>query len=141
MGENNVAIVLDYLDGLHHGDKGRMAQHLASDAVYWILPGTAFSGTHNKTDFLALVDNLLGAQSGPLELKIGNITAQDGRVAIVVNGRMPLKSGGTYDNVYHWLFTLREGKIVYVKEFFDTLAVWKAFGTPEQAAAAEAATA
>ena len=49
---------------------------------------------------------------------------------------MPLKSGGSYDNVYHWLFTFRDGKIVAVKEFCDAVAVSAAFGAPEARKAA-----
>ncbi len=60
-------------------------------------------------------------------------------MAAVVRGHMPLKKGGAYDNTHHWFFTFRDGQIIHVKEFFNTLAVWRSFGTPEQVAAAEAA--
>ena len=53
---------------------------------------------------------------------------------------MPLKSSGSYDQTYHWLFKFRDDKIVEILEYLDILAVWKAFGTPEQRAIAEAST-
>ncbi len=132
----NVAVLKRYLDALHHGDKDTMASMPAEDARYWILPGTTFSGTYDKPTFLTLVDKLVEAQAAPLDLQIDEITAQGDRVAIVVRGHMPLKAGGSYDNTYHWLFTFRDGLIVDVKEFFDTMAIRKAFGAPEEIAAA-----
>jgi ketosteroid isomerase-like protein len=74
-----------------------------------------------------LVDKLAEAQAEPIQLEYGEITAQDDRVSIVARGRTPLKIGGSYDNIYKWLFTFRDGKICNVKEFFDTLVVLKAF--------------
>jgi ketosteroid isomerase-like protein len=53
---------------------------------------------------------------------------------------MPLKSGGSYDQTYHWLFKFRDDKIVEILEYLDILAVWKAFGTPDQKAIAKDAT-
>jgi ketosteroid isomerase-like protein len=53
---------------------------------------------------------------------------------------MPLKSGATYDQGYHWLFKFRDDKVVQVLEYCDILAVWKAFGTADQKAIAKAAT-
>jgi hypothetical protein len=41
---------------------------------------------------------------------------------------------------HHWQFKFRDGKIVEVLEYLDTLAVWKAFGTPDQKVVAKAAT-
>jgi hypothetical protein len=38
------------------------------------------------------------------------------------------------------LFKFRDDKIVEILEYLDILAVWKAFGTPEQRAIAEAST-
>lgn len=128
--ESNVDILMRYLAALQQGDAATMATLLADDASYWILPGTTFSGNFDKPSFLKLVDKLVDAQAAPLRLSYDQITAQDDRVAILVRGHMPLKSGGSYDNTYHWLFTFRDGKIVDVKEFFDTMAVQKAFGTP-----------
>jgi ketosteroid isomerase-like protein len=53
---------------------------------------------------------------------------------------MPLKSGGNYEQTYHWLFKFRDDKIVEILEYLDILSVWTAFGTPEQRAIAKAAT-
>ena len=126
----NVAILERYFTALERGDTATVAALLSDDAHYWILPETAVSGTHDKASYLRLFDKLLEVQSEPLTFQFDEITAQGDRVAIVVRGHMPLKTGGSYDNVYHWLFTFSDGKIVAVKEFGDAMAVGKAFGPP-----------
>lgn len=68
-----------------------------------------------------------------------NITAQDDRVS-VVDGTMPLKAGGSYDQTYLWLFTILDDKIVEILEYLDILQVWKAFGTSDQKTVAKGTT-
>jgi uncharacterized protein len=136
----NVELLKEYLDALQASDGEKMASMLAPDLQYWVSPGSAFSGTHDKASLLSLLPAIFGAQAGPAKLTYREITAQDDRVSVVADGMMPLKSGGSYDQTYHWLFKFRDDKIFEVLEYVDILAVWKAFGTPEQKAIAKAAT-
>jgi uncharacterized protein len=136
----NVQLLKEYHAALQASDGEKMASMLAPDLQYWISPGSAFSGTHDKASILALLPSIFEAQSGPTKLTYRELTAQDDRVALVADGTMPLKSGGSYDQTYHWLFKFRDDKIVKILEYLDILAVWKAFGTPDQKAMAIAAT-
>lgn len=136
----NVQLLKDYLDALQASDGETMASMLAPELQYWVSPGSAFSGTHDKAAILALLPSIFDAQAGPTKLTYREITAQDDRVSVVADGKMPLKSGGSYDQTYHWLFKFRDDKIVEILEYIDILAVWKAFGTPDQKAIAKAAT-
>jgi ketosteroid isomerase-like protein len=137
---HNVQLLRGYHAALQASDGEGMASMLAPDLQYWISPGSAFSGTHTKASVLALLPAIFDAQSGPTRLTYREITAQEDRVSVVADGTMPLKSGGTYDQTYHWLFRFRDDKIVEILEYLDVLAVWKAFGTPEQQAMAYAST-
>ena len=136
----NVELLKEYLGALQASDGEKMAGMLHSDLQYWVSPGSAFSGTHDKASLLALLPAIFDAQAGPTKLTFREITAQDDRVSVVADATMPLKSGGSYDQSYHWLFKFRDEKVVEVLEFVDILAVWKAFGTPDQKAIAKAAT-
>jgi ketosteroid isomerase-like protein len=136
----NVELLKEYHDALQASDGEKMASMLASDLHYWISPGSDFSGDHDKASILALLPAIFDAQAGPTKLTYREITAQDDRVALVADSTMPLKSGGSYDQTYHWLFKFRDDKIVEILEYLDILAVWKAFGTPDQKAIAKAAT-
>jgi uncharacterized protein len=136
----NVALLKKYLGALQASDGAKMASMLAPDLRYWVSPGSAFSGNHDRASLLALLPAIFGAQAGPTKLTYREITAQDDRVSVVADGTMPLKAGGTYDQTYHWLFKFRDDQITLVLEYVDILAVWRAFGTPEQRAMAKAAT-
>jgi ketosteroid isomerase-like protein len=136
----NVELLKEYLGAIQASDGEKMASMLASDLQYWVSPGSDFSGTHNKESILKLLPLIFGAQSGPTRLNIREITAQDDRVSVVADGTMPLKSGGNYNQTYHWLFKFRGDKIIVILEYVDILEVWKAFGTPEQKAMAIAST-
>jgi ketosteroid isomerase-like protein len=136
----NVALLKEYLGALQASDGEKMASMLHPDLQYWVSPGSAFSGNHDKPSLLALLPAIFDAQSGPTVLTYRDITAQDDRVSVVADGTMPLKSGGSYDQTYHWLFKFRDDKIVAILEYIDILEVWKSFGTDEQKAMATAAT-
>ena len=137
---DNVQLLKEYLGALQASDGEKMASMLAFDLQYWVSPGSAFSGSHDKASILALLPAIFDAQAGPSKLTYHEITAQDDRVSVVADGTMPLKAGGSYDQTYHWLFKFRDDKIVQILEYIDILAVWKAFGTPEQKAIAKAST-
>lgn len=137
---HNVQLLKEYLAALQASDGEKMASMLHPDLQYWVTPGSAFSGNHDKSALLALLPAIFGAQAGPSKLTYREITAQDNRVSLVADGTMPLKSGGSYDQTYHWLFKFRDDQIVEVLEYCDILAVWKTFGTPDQIAIAKAAT-
>ena len=136
----NVQLLKEYLGALQASDGERMASMLHPELQYWVAPGSAFSGTHDKASLLTLLPPIFDAAAGPTKLTYREITAQDDRVSVVADGTMPLKTGGSYDQTYHWLFKFRDDKIVEVLEYVDILAVWKAFGTPDQKAMAKAST-
>ena len=136
----NVRLLKEYLGALQASDGEKMASMLSPDLNYWVSPGSDFSGNHDKASLLALLPAIFDAQAGPTVLTYREITAQDDRVSVVADGTMPLKSGGSYDQTYHWLFKFRDDKILEILEYIDILAVWKTFGTPDQKAIAKAAT-
>jgi ketosteroid isomerase-like protein len=56
------------------------------------------------------------------------MVAEGNKVAAEVRSYADLTDGRTYENQYHMLFTLRQGKIVEVKEYADTLLIAHMFG-------------
>ena len=137
---HNVQLLKEYLGALQAGDGETMASMLAPDLQYWVSPGSAFSGNHDKASLLSLLPAIFDARDGPSKLTYRYITAEDDRASLVADGHMPLKAGASYDQTYHWLFRFRGNQIVEVLEYVDILAVWKTFGTPDQKAIAEAST-
>ncbi len=48
----------------------------------------------------------------PSVITVQGVTAEGDRVAIEAEGRAELKNGRIYANRYHYLFVLRDGKIL-----------------------------
>ena len=48
------------------------------------------------------------------------MTAEENRVAAEVNGEAVHASGETYNNQYHFLLIIKDGKILELKEYMDT---------------------
>jgi uncharacterized protein len=133
-----VQLLREYHAALAGERRRESGEHAVSRLRYWISPGSDFSGKQDKTSVLALLPAIFDAAAGPTKLTYREITAQDDRVALVADSTMSLKSGGSYDQTYHWLFKFRDDKIVEILEYLDILQVWKTIGTPEQKAMATA---
>jgi hypothetical protein len=91
----NVQLLNEYLGALQASDGEKMASMLHPDLQYWVSPGSAFSGTHDKASLLTLLPAICDAQAGPTKLTYRETTAQDDRVSLVADGKMPLKSCGS----------------------------------------------
>ncbi len=68
------------------------------------------------------------ARAGKGEMKIVGMTAEGNRVAVEAEANIPLKNGKVYQNTYHFLFIINDGKIVLSKEYNDSLYASSALG-------------
>jgi ketosteroid isomerase-like protein len=61
-----------------------------------------------------------------MQIKILSETAEEDRVSMEASstGVVNPKNGRTYGNFYHFLFRIRDGKLVLLKEYQDTLKVY-----------------
>ncbi len=57
---------------------------------------------------------------GPLSMKVHAMTAEGERVAVEAESHGELNNGSIYNNHYHFLFIVRDGKITAIKEYNDT---------------------
>jgi ketosteroid isomerase-like protein len=130
--EANKQLVLDFLGHYAGGRYDAALAMLAPDSQWW-LPGhpeefTATGWVDKATVQKRLASNLKLLPHG-LEITTGAITAEGDRVAIEAESRATLVNGRLYHNRYHFLFVLREGSIVAVKEYLDTLHAKEALGS------------
>jgi len=130
--EANRRIVLDFLGHYAAGRYSSALAMLADDARWW-LPGhpdefPAAGWADKATVERRLAANLKLLPHG-LEITTGAVTAEEDRVAIEAESRATLVNGRLYHNRYHFLFVLRAGRIVAVKEYLDTLHAREALGS------------
>lgn len=127
--EENKQIVKAFLAAASARDADRVAALLSEHATFWragkpeILK---FAGEQTKAQYCAYLRTPLPFKDR-LSLTIGAITAEGEHVAMEVGMRGVLQDDRIYDNGAHFLFTIRDGKIVSIREYMDTQHVAELF--------------
>jgi ketosteroid isomerase-like protein len=75
-----------------------------------------------------IVDPMPIFERGGIDFTVHALTAEGDRVAAEVESHAPLVNGSTYNNHYHMLFEIRNGRIRVVKEYADTAHAREVFG-------------
>jgi uncharacterized protein len=118
------AVLTDYLGALVAGDVDRIAASFAPEAT-WTLHGTLpLAGVRRGRE--AIMEFLLGAgglyEPGTQRFSFGEITAEHDRAVLEWNVQgTAAATGRPYDNDYCGVFVIRDGHIVAVREYLDTL--------------------
>ena len=125
----NKALARDYLARLEASDLDAAFGMFAPDGKVW-LPGV---GTVPLANFAAIVKRFHAMVVGKMKLAIVSMVAEGDRVAVEVEGGADLKRGARYDNNYHFVFVIADGKIALLKEYMNTVAAqaaWTDAGEP-----------
>ncbi|GAA2851736.1 nuclear transport factor 2 family protein [Pseudonocardia halophobica] len=120
--EENKKVVTEFMEVFSSGDVNGILGSLTDDATWWVagnIPG--ISGTKDKSGFGEMLGGIAeGTKTGAITLTPLAFTAEGERVAVETESYAELKNGRVYNNLYHFVFTVRDGKISSVKEFLDT---------------------
>ena len=104
---------------------------MTEDATWWVNgkahlnPG---SGTKTKPDMARILENLYGQLIGGLRMDVAGIVAEGDKVAAELRSHATTTTGKIYENDYHMLFTVRDGKIAKVREYTDHMHANEIFG-------------
>lgn len=119
--EANKRIAREFIEATFARDSRRAAAVLA-DAMTYTIGGLhpRFQRVWTKPDWCRYLD-LPTPFETELELTIHSITAEGDRVALEAESRGILsESGKLYNNHYHFLFEMRDGRIQRIREYMDT---------------------
>ncbi len=119
--EENKQIARDFFAALNRADSAAIAKLYADDAVLWTAGSTPFSGTFTKGQAIQGMGAVLSLFPDGLAFTIKAMTAEDERVAIEAESRGRHVSGKLYNNQYHFLMIIRDGKVAAFKEYMDTM--------------------
>lgn len=114
-----------------HADIGALLDAMTDDATWWILGKPQLfsgAGTKSRADMERIWGNLFRHMEDGLDMSVIGMVAEGDKVAAEIRSHAELKDGRVYENQYHMLFTLRQGKIIEVKEYADTLLIATMFG-------------
>jgi ketosteroid isomerase-like protein len=128
--EQNKKLAREFFDRFSANDVAGALDIMTDDATWWIagkpeqLPA---AGSHSKQQIARLFYNMVGQLPNGLEMTVKTLIAEDDKVALEVESYGELRNGRVYSQEYHFLVTVRDGKISTVKEYLDTqhvLATW-----------------
>lgn len=117
-------VVSNYVHALQRGDTEALRASFAPDATWWLRGELPTSGTYTGPE--EILDGFLAEMTAQLDMKeplsqeLKRIIA-DGELAVAEwTSRATTKNGEPYENDYAVVFQVRSGKIVAVREYFDT---------------------
>jgi len=120
----NKKVVLGFVEALSSGNIEAAKAALADDATWWIPGSLPVSGTHRGKkaifeDFFGKAQALF--QPNSVSIQVRNAIAEGDCVAVEWVARGKSAKGKTYENYYHLMFEVKNGKIQAVREYVDTL--------------------
>jgi uncharacterized protein len=116
----NKALVTRFWETFSAGNYAAAVAMLTDDATWWVAGTTALSGTYSKNEFAALLGQVTGMLPNGVSVTPKLLTAEDDRVSVEATSYGEVNNGRTYQNIYHFMFVCRDGKIAAVREYLDT---------------------
>lgn len=110
----------NFFDAMSHSDSAAVLDCYAEDGHVVISGNTLISGVLDRTEILNRTNRVLEAFPGGIVFTVKTLTAEGDRVAIEAESSAVHVSGKRFDNKYHFLMRLRDGKIVRLTEYMDT---------------------
>jgi uncharacterized protein len=120
--EANKQIVQEFMETFSKGDVEGILGYLSDDATWWVAGNVeGISGTKDKEAFGQMLSGIAeSTRTGAIQLTPLGWTAEGDRVAVETESYAELENGRVYNNLYHFVFEVRDGKIEAVKEYLDT---------------------
>jgi ketosteroid isomerase-like protein len=118
--DDNKRTVRRYFDLMSRNDVAGLAEIYDDSMLLHVAGSTLTSGTYDKRRLIELAGLVSQAFPDGLVLAITGIVAEADRVAVEAVSHGLHVSGKPYHNHYHFLITVRDGRIFESREYMDT---------------------
>jgi uncharacterized protein len=128
----NKRIMEGVMDALADGD-GRPFVAAMADDFTWIMEGTTpWSGCFSGKDVVReqVLEPLFAQFATTYRNRAELIIAEYDHVVILCQGAVRTKAGKDYNNSYCYVIRMRDGKMIELREYFDTALVEAALDPP-----------
>ena len=128
--EDNKKIVNAFVERYNSNGMEGVLDLMAETATWWVAgkPGTnPFSGTVSKAQLRENQQKMDQIMQSRIRLMLKGMTAEADRVAAEVESWCEFPDGRVYNNEYHFLFVIKDKKIISIKEYMDTMMVSEFF--------------
>ena len=115
-------LIESYFARISAGDP-TLPEMFHDDIVWWVPPGSDMAGTY--TGRMAVLEMMgkgmaLYSNTDPMSIHVEELVAEGDTVCAQFVLAAKTARGKDYRNHYHFVFKLRDAKIVLVKEYVDT---------------------
>lgn len=118
--ERNKRAVEAFFDAMNRNDVAAIVSSYAAEGFVHTMGNTLISGRRDRAEIADFAGGVLQVFPEGLVFTIRQMTAEENRVAVEAESHGRHASGRVYSNQYHFLFTLRDGKVLALKEYMDT---------------------
>jgi ketosteroid isomerase-like protein len=118
MSEQDKKAALAFIDAMGRGDAKGVDTVLAPGAVAVAKGFSKFAGTRERERVVNGTGDFKTLVPDGFKPTIKTVTAEGGRVAVEWEGNATLKNGKPYHNQYVMVFTMENGKIKQLNEYF-----------------------
>ncbi|MGA9770760.1 MAG: nuclear transport factor 2 family protein [Blastocatellia bacterium] len=121
--EENKKLAADFFARFSANDIAGALDLMTDDATWWIsgkpdqLPA---AGDHSRKQIARVFHQMAGQLKHGLNMTVKSSIAEGDKVALEVESYGELQNGRIYNQQYHFLITLGDGKISEVREYLDT---------------------
>ena len=118
--ETNKRLARDFLAALSRWDSDALLALTHPDFDLH-LPSDCGLPRHSSRDAIKPILAIFSKVApGGIRFHIRHLTAEDDRVCVAADGESSLHDGSSYNNRYHILFRIEDGKIIEYVEFMDS---------------------
>ncbi len=121
MSENNKTVVLEFIDAMGKGDPERAAKCITEDAYTLAMGFGKFAGVREHDTILATIGAFRQLMPEGMRPQIKTTIAEGDKVVVEFEGHGTLVNGEDYSNQYCMVFSMRDGRICQVNEYFCTI--------------------
>ena len=118
--EQNKAIIARFIEMMSAGDTPGILASYTEDGHVQTMGSTLISGVFDREQIAAAASRVFEVFPEGIRFVVHEMTAEGDRVAVEAESFARHISGKDYNNKYHFLFRLRGGKVVELKEYCDT---------------------
>lgn len=121
MSEENKRIALQFIEAMSTGNAELGAACLAPDAFTLTKGHGKFAGRREADVMIAMIAGFEAVLPTGLRLSVKNVIAGGDHVAVEAEGDGVTAAGVPYRNQYCFVFTLADGKVKQLNEYFCTV--------------------
>ncbi len=120
MSEQNKKVALGFIEAFGRGDTEASAPFLDPEASTFAKGFGQFAGERRYEMIVGTIGALKLLVPTGLRPSMKSVTAEGDRVVVEWEGNATTSDGQTYNNQYCMVFTMRNGRILKVNEYFCT---------------------